>query len=401
MNDNDNETLSGPDSTASRTGDETVTGEPGHPAPRPAKNKSNITFFIILVVVVLVVLAMGYMAFGHRKHAAPATPPAVSQPTATPGALPPSTTSSATPPVVAPPVVTPPALTSAAEANALLGGAPQAAPGQMAVPSSTHAPSAVAPGLATPDEANTLLGVPPAQTPANLSSTLAPALPAGASTSAFQGVPPPSAGSVSAPMGHLPVNPAPAPGVASPVIAAQPAPAVLNPAAALAGSPVPSTIAAPAATAAPVAPAAGGVSLESRVTELETRLSNLEAGQARIVDILAHLPPASAAPAEAKSQEPKAVHHPRTPRHKVSNVVKVIPKAKDEAKPSVSRTSASTTTCHLASIVPNRAWTKQPDGTFMTYGIGDRAPNGGIIQTIDPDHGIITDKGKLLCPMVD
>ena len=138
--------------------------------------------------------------------------------------------------------------------------------------------------------------------------------------------------------------------------------------------------------------------LTVRVDNLEHRVQALEEGQGQLKDHLDHL--------GAKPDKAVPTHHVRESSVKraplshrvhfhVRNQVELITNKPKLTKVNIAPVSKSV--CHLASIVPERAWSKNADGTFTTYGVGDMAPNGSVIKSIDPSTGIVTAKGKLAC----
>lgn len=368
----------------SLTGEATLTGEQGD---RPeaavvdkAKNKSNVKLAAIMGVVVLAVGGLGYMAF--FKHGTP--PPANS------GLHP----SALTAPAAHPASVTPAAPLAPVAAHST------AAPVTPA-PSPTIAPEA--PKLTSPSDAQSLLGGAP--NAAVVPPGALPGQPATGTPNAILGATPAPAASAALPMGALPTAHA-----ALPASATSAAPASSS-TTALAAVTTPVTPAAPAVTAPVATPAqVTQGTLEDRVSHLEDRVTDLEKNQSHILEMLATQPdkavkasqvtptttPAAGANAPVTKAKPKVHHLP-------ANRVEVIaPKAKpvvaDKPAPVTKPVSAG---CQIASIVPNRAWTKQSDGTFLTYGVGDTAPNGSVIKSIDPETGIITEKGKLTCSLAD
>lgn len=50
----------------------------------------------------------------------------------------------------------------------------------------------------------------------------------------------------------------------------------------------------------------------------------------------------------------------------------------------------------LHSIVSNRFWIKNADGSHSTYTVGDRLPNGDIVKTIDEDKSLVLTSGATI-----
>lgn len=376
----------------------TLTGEAGPtpvaPAPK-AKNKNNIALFAGFGVIGVLVLAAGYVAF-IRKPSPPAAV-VVNPPAATTPALNPPASASTAPAVTASAPVRAP-LTSAEDAQALLGGTP--APASTTLPVATAQPAAASSAAsilgATPSPASTAQAVVAQPAPATTAAAVSPTI-----------VNPPAGSPVV-------VNPA------HPVGTTPGAPVVINPTASSSTAPA-VTVLTPAPTSAqpvlppqaqvttPAAPSTGAVAssdaaLEARVSHLEDRLTTLENGQGRILELLTNRPAAHKASADAVktsvSHDKPVVVRRRAARQPVNSVEVLTKKDVTVSKP-VSVTPKVEAGCKLASIVPNRAWTKQGDGTFLTYGVGDTAPNGSVIKSIDPQSGIVTSSGKLSCPMAD
>lgn len=406
-NETSNSQTSGPysgDFTEEVPSGEAPSGSGASAGPAPAKaKKSNVVFVGVMAVVVVAVGGLGYMGF--RSH----------------GPVKSSASTKMTQP--APKAISAPVVTKASgkdDASVLAG---TDAPGPAVAPVVAPAASvAAAPGLNSPLSPTSavpgpVLGAAPVvATPPtggiNPSPVVAPPAPAASvtlpATAAVPGaglIPPP----VNAAPGTLP--PTPNPVVPAPngtvIGAALPAPA---PSAAPVAAPAPITtnpqpVAVPTATPveapAPIANAApleGQVSsLTVRVDNLEQRVTALENGQAQInirLDRTAPMPvfkSHAAKPPVAKASSSMKRH---SRYHRPNRVELIKPEAKVTKAAPVAKAPE---VCHLASIVPDRAWIKNEDGTFSTYGIGDVAPNGSAIQRIDPTSGIITAKGKLAC----
>jgi hypothetical protein len=300
------------------------------------------------------------------------------------------------------------------EAQALLGGSPTAAP--------TSPAPAVAPAVAPPGSAaslpSTVAPVTPAVAPPVTSPALAPnplaptpgALPAATVPPAAPA--PSTTVAALAPVTPVVVNPLAA--SATPAVPAAPVVAPVTSAPAPAAVPAPAasvaslTPAAPAIVAAvPPAPgstAANPTDLGNRVGALEVRLSAIEQSQTQILRALSQSSlsrhsTANAAPEAAAHPAPvRAVKKPVTrARH---NSIELIQDTPAKATPTAAAKKA-VPPCRLAAVVPDRAWIKQDDGSFLPYGIGDTAPNDSKITAIDPQNGITTERGKLACSQTE
>lgn len=338
---------SGPDSRASASS--------GAPPAGKKKGSGNKVLFIAFAILAFVVLVAGYVMFSHMhapaRHAVPhpvAVAPSVKPATHTPA------------PFAAPSTSANP------DTLSLLTGTPTKP--QSSAPSATlpASPTAPAPSVLTP------------------SPTQAPAL---ASAPAAQ-----------PPASQTQANQAPAP-QASPLLAA-PAPA------------------ATVAAAAPASPAQDVIQsgstgselagIRASIDTLQTSVNSLQAGhaalQAQVDTIEARLPSRTAQHARTQAHAfgtgPQVSRHAHSRRHARHdhNLVERAQPAKDlPAKKDKAADAAPVVSCHLAAIVPDRAWVKHPDGSFTTYGVGDTSPNGARITAISPDAGITTTRGHLAC----
>lgn len=350
-------------------------------APAKAK-KSSVAFVATLAVVVVVVAAVGFMTFRPRHVTrAPVHPTQVQPKATTPVKAP------------APAPVLPKAPASNNDVSVLTGTTPSAAP---AVAASLNQPApaplnpVLAPPAATPIAANPLAA--PSTTGVLPAANLAPVAPVNPASSATVSAKP-------TPAVPVPVTLAPpAPASSAAITHTLPAtPAPIAPAPAISPSPAP--VVAPITTSSPNEPLVGQVAgLTVRVDNLEQRVQALEEGQGQLKDRIDHLgpQPRKVVPTrhvrEASVKKASLSHHVRS---HVRNRVELITDKPKSVK--VNEAHVAKSVCHLASIVPERAWIKNDDGTFTTYGVGDMAPNGSVIKSIDPTTGIVTAKGKLDC----
>jgi len=355
---NDINPESGPYSEAPFTDEAPTTVGPtsgGAARPVPPAKKSNLVLFVVLALIVLGVAGFGYVAY-KRSHLARPVPVAVVP--------------------VNPPIVTSPK--ASADESALMGAPAKAA--------TSASPLSALPSAASTAALPGSLPANPLNAPAP-ASTAALALNPAVSGSVAQPV---AAASVLAPSA-APIGPASAaPVTVAPVV---PGPASAGPINTSSPSTPP-----PAATGVNASPSDTSVGLAPRVDAVEQRLGAVESRLVAVEQGHAAKSAATVKPAASRPASPAKVASERAPvRHaaRPHNHVELI-QDKPVAKVST-LASKPVVSCKLASIVSNRAWVKQADGSFVTYGVGDEAPNGSTIKSIDPDAGIITERGKLTC----
>lgn len=368
---------------------ETPTGaKSSQSAAAPKAKKSNVVFVAIMGVVVILVVGAGYMAFRPHAVRAPSHAPVKHV----------AAVKKSTPPVVA-------ALPAPApDESALLGAPPVGLAPQVA-------PASPEPGTLG---SNPLGSNPLAANPANLSasSVLDPSGPATsglatpvpvASTGSLALVTPNAGVDVLVPSTITPPVMTPVvttlpPSTSAVVVTTQQQPPAAS------STLTPPTTTTVVTTSPSVVPSSSVPdALVGRVDGLEGRIQSLEVGQSKILQVLENKNTPS--PRHSVKAYHATVHHAAPDRsyHRksrpVHNHVELIqPKA---AVVVVPRAHVKEGGCNLASIVPNRAWIKEADGSFMTYGVGDQAPNGSVIKSIDPDQGILTASGKLHCSQTE
>ncbi len=410
--------------------------EPHSEKPNSGKKSGKPVMLIAAVVIGVFVLAAGYMGFGHHPKQPLQIPPAQTSQIASHG-QPPA-------PVVAPPGATTPAShivapsTGSPSSGLPSSGAPQTATNAASNPLATPQQSIP---LATPAQVNELLGS-QAAPPSTVTAPVAPSPIAPSPVAQAQVVPAPV---VPAPVAPAPIAPAPvAPSLASAPVASTSQLVTPTDGSLLTSSAVeqpshiqpsqiqPSQIQPQAnQPLAPQPPAAQPViaqnpaGIEARVNTLESTVAAIQAGQQRILSILEDhsvSPNHGWAQARAKLSHTPHRHHVgstrKYPHQQQENSVTLVGQtigASPVARTSHQRRFAgahttpqvdaivnhnkqpSSPVCRLASIVPGRAWVKQPDGSFVTYGVGDKAPNGANITAISPDSGVTTTSGHLEC----
>lgn len=153
--------------------------------------------------------------------------------------------------------------------------------------------------------------------------------------------------------------------------------------------------------------------IDGRVTTLEGKVDKLETsmdGLSKKVDALgAKRPAAARAPAKKRVVR----EQPRTNSIKVEQSYRVAPPVSrviiDDGRvaprgdvvnierPQQSETiRAGAPTCTIQAITAGRAWTRRPDGSFVSYAEGDAWVNGQQIESIDPQKGIRAG-GRWIC----
>lgn len=399
-------TLTGEDlHTHAGTGSATRSATGGVAPGKGKPGKGNKVLLIAFAILAFVVIVFGYLMFFSKPHATARRPMPATHASVTP-AKPVSSAATGNPfaasrpeapaghpaPAIAPTVApTTPAQPGAAS-NPFGATPPSSVP-------MTSAPSAFAPQATVPAAP---ASAPPASAPpASLPSAFAPqhapevTLPVASGAAELPATAP---NPVSSAPGNIPATPAPV------------APAT------------PASLAPPAASATPVEPPAPAPGIEGELSGIRTSIATLQAGhdalQAQVSTIQERLdassPKRTRAADETASQgamfagKPAAssTRHTRRVRHhrssKDENMVERVPEkpatmVSSKSISSASDAAAPSVSCHLAAIVPDRAWVKNADGTFTTYGVGDLAPNGASITAISPGAGITTKKGHLAC----
>lgn len=378
----------------------------------PAKKKNKWWVIAPAAVLVGLVLWMVWVAwlgpffFKPKPAATPAARAAASQPAPTQPAGTPAGSPVASNPLAATPQESPASAPSPTPGPANPAGSVPAAAGSLpadplaAAPASAPVappPAAPSPSAAPPADPFAALNATPASAPVN-PSTVAPM-----------------------PAGSTPATPTPAP-ASDPFNPAKPvpptAPAAAEPPAVPA--PVPAT---PAASVSDVRQV-----IRDELSPVNQRLSALETRVAR-------LDGPKNAPSGAVSSAPRSsesVSHSRSastrnaPPRASGNRLEVIRPAlgamprdergdvrprpapldrdagntpKDETAKRVraeATEKAVSAGCELAAIIPGRAYRKQSDGSFATFGVGDVWTDGTRIDAIDPDKGVVGG-GKTLC----
>jgi len=149
--------------------------------------------------------------------------------------------------------------------------------------------------------------------------------------------------------------------------------------------------------------------LEGKVDKLETSVEGLS----KKVDALGTKRPAAAVRPRAAAPKRVVRERPRGNSIKVEQSYRVAPPVsrviiddgRGSARPDVvvvERTAPAETiragapTCTIQAITAGRAWTRQSDGSFVSYAEGDTWVNGQRIEVIDPQKGIRAG-GRWMC----
>lgn len=136
--------------------------------------------------------------------------------------------------------------------------------------------------------------------------------------------------------------------------------------------------------------------LATQVQGVEARLTALENGRPTAVARTAAPKTAARAPVRHKpAQQARPVARPAA---RPANRVEILSRGDQPAAPVVSapQSVSENTSCSVASIQPGRFWVRRSDGSFSTYGEGDRI-DGGRVTKIDPQGGIQVDGRRWNC----
>jgi hypothetical protein len=353
---------------------------------------------VMLVMATVMVLAVGLFALGAmRKAKTPVAPAPVAAAPAPAAAAP------------APQPAALPADPNALPATALPSGQPVAAVNPAAVHGATDPltglPITQAPAAGTPPVTPTDLG-PSATDPAT-------GLPLAAAVDPATGLPAAPAPGAPAPVAQAPGAPAPAPVVQAPIQSPSPAPATAMDPANNEGTSAIAQVRNDIMAGLDKIQASM-TSMDQRVTtrmdDFDRRLASLEGRPAGSL-------PKHVSSSQSVDSTPR-VHHskPRTrmlarsqprinrysPRiiSSPSNRVEIITRADAPVQQMaimVAPSQQASVSCHISAIQPGRFWIKRDDGSFVTFGVDDRAPNGGRITRVDPEAGVYVDGARWDC----